>query len=1025
MLTAPDFTLISAFLAEVDPSKKTWNFRFALERDGDDARGTHEDFNDLRVEHLKGVLAVRQGEGYGLFVEVVPKKWVRLPGTLDVRTEDSARLGLVQLDSARVILSRARAGGPGDDVAGRAGGSSRGAALDPAEASKGLSEAHRSRLLQRGLTDATIDSAHIYTISQKKTISEKLNRPRWSNGSVCCFPHLGCGVSDPQSSPFRAMPDQRVQVAQHLTVDAVWSADTQGEAYLIPSALEASAYEEPGELFIVLDEIDALYVSQMHPKVVGGESVEVFFDTSYRMDTGGDERLRQSFTANVPLEETPITIFCYPKFAGKKRHEAYKLGKMLVDRGAARVSFVEVKGAFSELVKTHDDLVRLASSARTPNPNELATATPSLQDVLGTDMPPTDLALLIPKDYEVKATGELLAYTTTQTSQGAFQTATRVSLAPFFITRIHREFESRKEKCEIAYKQGQTWTSRVVPSEQVFRRNQIVGLSEYGVPVSDKNAAHAVAWLHDFRELNELEQRFTVIDNFVRTGWHTKEDGTPFYATPGIAGLSFDTQNGHTKQFRARESKSGSLDEQLRIFSEINANYDAGLIAILAASGASILGRVKAATNLWLHTYGQTTSGKSLFMTIASSLYGHPKDMTIKGDATTAGFEQALGAFSGTVVPLDETTLINPEDIPARVYMAYDGIGKARATRTGGVREPLRWHNVVLSTGEKPITDDYSQNGVQVRVLNVQSEELDAAYIPRMYDRILENHGNMIIPWKAMLDGLDYDVLDEEYAAILKRLITRCTEQKVNARVANNLATLCLGGSLLKRCFGNAIYVPENLEDYLFDYMMGDRFARADVRLEHERALEALQSLLFTNPGSILGISEAISKDKQKVIARERIDKNLAFASAWMTEFLRQKGFNPRSVRAAWAKAGILLKASEGRTDTTCSFGGVVGRYVILDARYFVDESVTMSVVTPPEGDGGGGGGGGGNGGGGGGGTPSGGGGGGAPTKTKRGTVHELPKPAEVPVAAKGETAVEGYIPLPVVGSTQMSTITA
>jgi len=997
-MLAPDFALITAFLAEVDSSKKTWHFRLVVERSGEERYGAHEAFKDLRVEQLRGILEIKQLEGHGVFVEAARGKYVRLPGTHDVRGKD-VRANMVSLDQARGVLSRLRAGGDGDELAEPAlhggGGSS---SLDPADAKKGVSDAHLNKLRARGLTEATIESAGIYTISAKKTIAERLSRPRWNHGSVCCFPHPGCGSTDLQTAPFRALSDTRVPVTQHLSVDAVWSAETTGEPYLLPKTLEDGAYDDDGDLYIVLDEIDALYLSQHYSKVVGSENVDAFFDTNYRMDTGGDERLRTCFTDNVPLQDVNVTIFCYPKIAGKKRHEAYKLGAMLADLGACRIAFVELKAALPSVVTDQASLDRTVLTARVPNPNELRTAALTLQDILGTDMPATDLHLLIPKDYEVKPTGELIQYTTTQTAQGAFQNAQRISLAPFFITRIHREFESRKEKCEIAYKQGTTWVTRVVPSEQVFRRNQIVGLSEFGVPVSDKNAAAAVSWFHDFRELNDLEQRFTVIDNFVRTGWHAKEDGTPFYACPGVPGLSFDTQNGHAAQFKARDSKAGTLEEQLSILSEVMQSYDAGLLAILTSAGSMLLGRVKAATNVWLHTYGQTTSGKSLFLAIASSLHGHPKELMLKGDATAAGFEQALGTFSGTIIPIDETTLINPEDVPPRVYMAYDGVGKTRATRTGGAREPKKWNNGVLSTGEKPITDDNSQNGVQVRVLNVQCEELSPSYIPQMYDRIVANHGNMIVPMKAMLDACDFDALDATYADILRRFIARCTALNINARVANNLATLTLGGWALKRCFGDKIYLPANLEDKLIEILTGDRFARADVRHEHERALEALQSYIFTNPGTVLGISDDV-KERSKVVARERVDKNLAFTSAWLSKFLKSEGFNPRSVRAAWAKRHYVLKASEGRTDTVCSFEGVVGRYVILDGRLFTDNSTTLSVEPP-------GGGGGGDDGGGGSGPPSGGGEG--PKKTGRGVVRDLPKTPKVPIAAKAvsETAI-------------------
>ena len=58
------------------------------------------------------------------------------------------------------------------------------------------------------------------------------------------------------------------------------------------------------------------------------------------------------------------------------------------------------------------------------------------------------------------------------------------------------------------------------------------------------------------------------------------------------------------------------------------------------------------------------------------------------------------------------------------VYTLGNGFGRVRGKANGGTRTTERWNNVILSTGEQPITADESMDGMYTRVLEVYAKPI-------------------------------------------------------------------------------------------------------------------------------------------------------------------------------------------------------------------------------------------------------------------------------------------------------------
>lgn len=100
------------------------------------------------------------------------------------------------------------------------------------------------------------------------------------------------------------------------------------------------------------------------------------------------------------------------------------------------------------------------------------------------------------------------------------------------------------------------------------------------------------------------------------------------------------------------------------------------------------------------HLRGDSSTGKSTAIKIASSVWGHPEKYTRQWAATKNGLEGMAAVHNDNLLALDEISECDPRDVGEAVYMLGNGKGKARANRSGLVRQPATWRTIFLSSGE-------------------------------------------------------------------------------------------------------------------------------------------------------------------------------------------------------------------------------------------------------------------------------------------------------------------------------------
>jgi hypothetical protein len=182
------------------------------------------------------------------------------------------------------------------------------------------------------------------------------------------------------------------------------------------------------------------------------------------------------------------------------------------------------------------------------------------------------------------------------------------------------------------------------------------------------------------------------------------------------------------------------------------------------------------------HLYGPSTIGKTMDSTVGQSIYGWPHEMDndafgVSWGRTEAGLGALALARTDLGLPLDEITLANPRAAEHVVYKVASGTKGPRATSTGHLRETAHASILVLSTGEKSLSEfigKHLQEGARKRLVDIPAEVRPGSAfetIPRdlfhdegkrLFDAMKSQHGAVGRDWQRHLVNIGPDKIKTE-----------------------------------------------------------------------------------------------------------------------------------------------------------------------------------------------------------------------------------------------------------------------
>lgn len=138
------------------------------------------------------------------------------------------------------------------------------------------------------------------------------------------------------------------------------------------------------------------------------------------------------------------------------------------------------------------------------------------------------------------------------------------------------------------------------------------------------------------------------------------------------------------------------------------------------------------------HLVGASSSGKSTALRLAASVYG-PAGYAQNWRSTSNAIEGTAAAHCDRTLILDEIAQIDAREVGESAYMLSNGMGKARASRTGQPRPRLQWLLMLLSAGEVGIAQHMAsvnktaRAGQELRLVDLPA---DAGANMGMFERL-------------------------------------------------------------------------------------------------------------------------------------------------------------------------------------------------------------------------------------------------------------------------------------------------
>lgn len=363
--------------------------------------------------------------------------------------------------------------------------------------------------------------------------------------------------------------------------------------------------------------------------------------------------------------------------------------------------------------------------------------------------------------------------------------------------------DSGIEKLKIAYRKGKNWRYIISDRQQLASANRIVGLSDYGVAVTSETARYLVQYIHDVENLNY--EKIPENKSVGRLGWIGQEGFSPY-----VDNLTFDGDLSF-KHFFDAVSQKGSFEEWLKLCRDIRKGNIYARI-ILAASFASVLVEPCGALPFFVHLWGGTGTGKTVGLLLAASVWANPEMGRYIHTFNSTAVAQELSAGFVNSLPLiiDELQIQRDKsDFDNIIYQLAEGVGKNRGAKTGGLQQIQTWNNCILTTGEQPISSNYSGSGAINRIIELSCEEIRLFNDPiKTADLVKKNYG---FAGKMFVEKLQDPKVMEQAKETQKRVYKQLSNGDTTEKQALS-ASLILTADILSELFifKDKVYINMN-----------------------------------------------------------------------------------------------------------------------------------------------------------------------------------------------------------------------
>ncbi len=501
----------------------------------------------------------------------------------------------------------------------------------------------------------------------------------------------------------------------------------------------------------------------------------------------------------------------------------------------------------------------------------------------------------------------------------AGQTSTR-TICPHPILPVERliNIDTDTEKLKIAFYRDYRWRSVVASCGTVFNKSYISMLADRGVIVTSESAKDLVKYLADMVSYNMKE--IPISRSISRLGW--LDDGR---FAPYVNDIKYDGDIDFQAIYES-VGERGSFSDWLEHILEIRENLYVRLI-IDASLGSVLLDKVGALSFIF-HLWGTTGFGKTVAEMVAASCWGNPEmgkltrtvNMTANAMMRNAAFLKHLPLI------LDELQQIKEKwgGYDDWIMKITEGIDRGRAKAYGGIEEIKTWLEIIITTGEDPLTKSFSGGGARNRCVEI---EVDGKIIEdgnKTANIVKENYGFAGKRFIEYIQSKDIEEIRKDFREIMREILR---EVDTTDKQAMNFSILLLADKYACEClFGGEPLTVEDIKPFLI--------SKKEVNVS-ERAYSwvldwiAQNNIRFTNDTDI-NKGEVWGKIEDEFVM---VNKTVLVSA------MSREGFEFDACKKDWADKGKLEKNSQGKLFHHTKVYGVKSSYIkiMLPEEDFVE----------------------------------------------------------------------------------------
>jgi hypothetical protein len=561
----------------------------------------------------------------------------------------------------------------------------------------------------------------------------------------------------------------------------------------------------------------------------------------------------------------------------------------------------------------------------------------------GLDDTPEDAGL--PPNYEVHPDGSVWHRRPTTEWDKSVPKPEHVCGSLMRIVEIHENIDSGQLSAVIEYRYGDAVrTTTILRSQMVDARNLVAALGGAGAPVTSNNARRVVSYLASYESafIDDIPKK-RVTGRFGRG----RGDG-PFFL-PGMASdIEFAPSGaGDMSLFRAFASRRGTVQGWREAINLVGGDtMMIPQVAVCAAFVPPLQGKLHI-PNFILDINGTTGCGKSITAKLAASVWGKPKEpdsIIMQWEVTKVAAEQVAGMCSELPLFLDDAQHVSDDLKKTVIYMIANGKGKARGSKSGGIRDTPYWHTVCISTSEHPLHESSPHEGARARLLPVGG--VDVRPFPRgmkhfvdgLERSVLENHGHAGELFIRHISGWTENqwlVWRQRYAAI-RRALSDKAKSDIVGRVSDYIAAIQLGGEVARQLFG-LNFDPEAISGWLMSHLEDQQKEQNHVAL----ALQALGDFYVGNKRFFYGSEPYAAFEGQgQLLGAVKRGEYVGFLNSTIQDVFARRKWNATAILNKFAAERVLHAPDAGRHTKKVGVAGDKPRMVCVRWKALFPDNV-------------------------------------------------------------------------------------